>query len=41
MNIMLELNEFKRFKKISANKVNDIMNLNNKVEFKLDNMINN
>ncbi len=41
MNIMLELNEFKKFKKLRANKVEDIMKLNKKVEFKLNSIINN
>ena len=41
MNIILELNDFKRFKKLKVNKVDDIMNLNNKIEFKLNSMINN
>ncbi len=40
MNIMLELKEFKRFKKLRAKNVDDIMNLNNKVKFKLNNIVN-
>ena len=40
MNIMLELKEFKRFKKLSAKNVDDIMNLNNKVKFKLNDIVN-
>ena len=41
MNIILELNDLKRFKKLKVNKIDDIMNLNNKVEFKLNSMIDN
>ena len=41
MNKMLELNEFKKFKKISVNKVDDIMSLNDKIGTKLNNLINN
>ena len=40
MNIMLELKEFKRFKKLRAKNVDDIMNLNNKVKFRLNNIVN-
>tara|TARA_B100000963_G_scaffold180343_1_gene156717 strand:+ start:1904 stop:3064 length:1161 start_codon:yes stop_codon:yes gene_type:complete len=39
MNIMLELNEFKKFKKHNVKKVDDILNLNTKIEIKLKNMI--
>ena len=40
MNKMLELNEFKKFKKLRLNKVDDIMSLNNKIKTKLNNLIN-
>ena len=32
MNSMLELNEFKKFKKLRVKKIGDIMNLNNKIK---------
>ena len=35
MNIMLELNEFKKFKKLKVKKIGDILNLNNKIKEKL------
>ena len=40
MNTILELNEFKKFKKIKVKKIDDILNLNNTVEDKLNNEIN-
>ena len=40
MNKMLELNEFKKFKKLRLNKVDDIMSLNTKIKAKLNNLIN-
>ena len=41
MNSMLELNEFKKFKKLKVKKVDDIMSLNNKIEYKLKYMVKN
>ncbi len=41
INIMLELKEFRRFKKLKVTKVDDIINLNNRIELKLKNMSNN
>ena len=35
MNIMLELNEFKKFKKLKVKKIGDILNLNKKIKEKL------
>ena len=35
MNIMLELNEFKKFKKLKVKNIGDILNLNNKIKEKL------
>ena len=35
MNIMLELNEFKKFKKLKVKKIGDILNLNNKIKERL------
>ena len=40
MNKMLELNEFKKFKKLRLNKVDDILSLNTKIKAKLNNLIN-
>ena len=40
MNSMLKLNDFKKFKKFKVKKVDDIMNMNNIVEVKLNKMIN-
>ena len=37
MNNMLELNEFKKFKKLRVKKIDDIMSLNNKIKEKLKN----
>ncbi len=37
MNNMLELNEFKKFKKLRVRKIDDIMSLNNKIKEKLKN----
>ena len=36
MNSMLELNEFKKFKKLKVKKIDDIINLNNKIEIKIE-----
>ena len=40
MNTMLELNEFKRFKKLKVTNIDDIMSLNSKVKIKLNNILN-
>ena len=37
MNIILDLNEFKKFKKLKVKKINDIMELNKKINFKVKN----
>ena len=40
MNSILRLNEFKKFKKLKIKKVNDVMRLNEKINSKINNMIN-
>ena len=40
MNSILRLNEFKKFKKLKIKKVNDVMRLNEKINSKINNIIN-
>ena len=39
MHNILGLNEFKKFKKLNVKKVNDIMNLNKRIDFKVKKLI--
>ena len=39
MNSILNLKEFKKYKKLKANKIEDIINLNKKIKVKLENIV--